>query len=376
MLVQSTAGSPPVSTLTAGLGINEGQYSLTGFGAGSYTIAPSKIGGQNGYVTSFDAGKIAQHVTGNTFLTGNQLVVADVSGNGLIQSFDAALIARYVVSLPGSGSSGTWKFSPVSRTYPSVNGNIVGEDYTAFLMGEVSGNWTNSGARPINGGSGPAKSTAVAAPSFVTPADNEVLIPISVQGAANKGLISYEFDLRYDPLVIQPVSNPVDLAGTVSSSLSAVANCEEPGVLRVAVYGPMPINGNGVLLNLRFTAIGAPGSVSPLTWERIMFNEGTPRSTATDGQVELSASVPNQAEISGRLVTSMGQGIANARVTLTDSVGQSRSSISNGFGIYRFSSLQLGQTYTISVASRRWTFTPMTVSVTGQMQSVDMIAGQ
>ena len=29
-------------------------------------------------------------------------------------------------------------------------------------------------------------------------------------------------------------------------------------------------------MNLKFTAIGAPGSVSPLTWERLLFNEGEP----------------------------------------------------------------------------------------------------
>ena len=114
-----------------------------------------------------------------------------------------------------------------------------------------------------------------------------VVIPVTVQGVANKGIISYEFDLRYDPSVIQPQADPVDVAGTVSRGLSVVTNAEEPGLLRVVVYGAMPIDENGVLLNLRFTAVGKPGSVSPLTWERIMFNEGEPRVTTADGQIEL-----------------------------------------------------------------------------------------
>ena len=107
-----------------------------------------------------------------------------------------------------------------------------------------------------------------------------------------------------------------------------------------------------------------------------MFNEGTPRSIATEGSVELSSAMPTQAEISGRLVTSMGQGISNARVTLTDSTGQTRSIRSNGFGFYRFGGLQVGQTYTINANSRSFAFTPLTVSVTAQTQNVDMIAGQ
>ena len=134
------------------------------------------------------------------------------------------------------------------------------------------------------------------APRLVTPADNEVVIPVSVQGAANKEIISYEFDLRYDPTVIQPQTDPVDLAGTVSRGLSVVANANEPGLLRVVVYGAYPMDGNGLLLNLRFIAVGAPGSISPLTFERIMFNEGEPRAIVSDGQVMLLAAIPNQAE--------------------------------------------------------------------------------
>ncbi len=94
--------------------------------------------------------------------------------------------------------------------------------------------------------------------------------------------------------MIQPKADPVDLQGTASRGLTAVANSAEPGVLRVVVYGPMPIDGNGVLLNLRFTAVGSPGSVSPLMWESMIFNEGDPGTFVTDGQVELLAA-PNQA---------------------------------------------------------------------------------
>ena len=286
----SGAGSVAVSTTT---GFPNGNYELTGFGSGSYTVTPSKTGGVNN-ISSFDAARVAQHVAGSNVLTGNQLIVADVSGNGTVSSFDAGQIARYVATVPGFGATGNWIFSPVNRSYASVTSNISSEDYTALLMGEVSGNWTNTGARLVGSrqravGSGPERSIAVYMPNLVASADKEVIIPVSVQGVANKGIISYEFDLRYDPSVLKPLSDPVDLAGTVSRGLTAVANPNEPGLLRVVVYGPMPIDGNGVLLNLKFTAVGAPGSVSPLTWERIMFNEGELTTMTTDGQVELSA---------------------------------------------------------------------------------------
>lgn len=284
-------------------GFPGGTYSLSGFGAGAYSVTPTKSGGSNGAVSSFDAARVAQHAAGPPLpqLTGNQLLVADVSNNGSITSFDAGMIAKFAAGPPyvppGIGLTGTWKFIPASRDYPSVTTDVTGEDYSALLMGEVSGNWTNTGAKLVGdgewedvgaAGSWLKRGISVTAPRLVIWTDNEVVVPLIVDGAAEKGIISYEFDLRYDPSVIQPKADPVDLAGTVSRGLSFAVNAEEAGFLRVVVYGPMPIDENGLLLNLRFTAVGTAGSSSMLTFERIMFNEGEPQVTASDGLIELS----------------------------------------------------------------------------------------
>ncbi len=289
-------GSPSVSTTTAPPGPNAGQYALSGFGSGAYTVIPSKTGAINGSITSFDAAKIAQHVAGIITLTGNQFLVADVSGNGTLSSFDAGQLARYVAAVPGSGSTGNWRFVPVNRPYPSVTTNISAEDYSALLMGEVSGNWTNTGARPIDSRrpilkGEPEENIAVYLPNIESSGGKEIIVPVNVQDVAERGAISYEFDLRYDPTVIQPHAEVAYVKGTVSRGLSVVTNVTEPGVLRVVVYGAMPIVDDGVLLNLRFTAVGAPGSVSPLSFERIMFNEDDRMTTVTDGQIQLSYGV-------------------------------------------------------------------------------------
>jgi len=301
-------GIPSATTVTGPPGPDEGIYRLDLFGSGPYTVTPSKVGGVNTAINSFDAARIAAHVSSISSLSGNQLAAADTSGNGLIQSFDAALIARFVTSIPGSGVVGTWRFftipnipfpvgsTPTSRTYSSITGDLTGEDYTAILMGEVSGNWLNTGARPSDNedphtaaedSSGPIRGLEVVLPSLVTPAMGEITIPVRVDHAAENGVVAYEFDLRYDPSVIQPMSDAVDTNATVSRALSVVANPSEPGLLRVAVYGALPIDGDGILLNLRFTAVGAPGAVSPLRWERILFNEGE-RTLATNGRIEIA----------------------------------------------------------------------------------------
>ena len=317
------AGSPTVMTTTDAPGATAGQYLLNGFGFGSYTVSLSKTTGQNS-ITSNDAARIAQHVANTgpgTFTNNNQKVTADVSGNGGISSNDAAKIAQVVAGLPLSppNLTGTWQFylppgptfpvgaSPTSRTYSSVTSNVIGDDYVGLLIGEVTGNWTPTAARPGGnqqlavgsgpetsvgswqdaGGSGPERGIDVKLPQMAASIEKEIVIPVNVQGAADKEIISYEFDLGYDATVIQPLANAVDVAGAASRWLSVVTNATEPGLLRVVVYGAMPIDENGVLLNLRFTAVGAAGSVSPLTFERIMFNEGEPRVTVADGKVEL-----------------------------------------------------------------------------------------
>ncbi len=293
-------GSPNTSTVTAVPGAAAGQYTLTGFGAGAYTVSPSKTTGQNG-ISSNDAARIAQHVASTVLLTNNsQKVSADVSNNGAISSFDAGQIATFVASGtgPGTGITGNWRFflppgpnfpvgaSPTSRTYASVSGNSTGENYVGILSGDVSGNWNNTGARPKT--HGPELPIAVNLPDMQAPAGKDLIVPVYVGNIANKEVISYEFDLRYDPNVLQPTADLVDVASTASRGLIAVFNSKESGLIRVVLYGPMPINDEGVLLNLRFTPVGTPGSVSPLTWERIMFNEGEPEVATIDGSVQLS----------------------------------------------------------------------------------------
>ncbi len=138
----SAVGSPDVSAITSAAGT----YTLGGFGSGAYTVTPTKVGGANG-ISSFDAGLIAKHVAGIQVLTGNQLIVADVSGNGTLSSFDAGQVARYTVGINGFGSSGNWIFVPATRFYPSVTSTIAGEDFIALLMGDVSGNWMPVGSK-------------------------------------------------------------------------------------------------------------------------------------------------------------------------------------------------------------------------------------
>ena len=60
--------------------------------------------------------------------------------------------------------------------------------------------------------------------------------------------------------------------------------------------------------------------------------------------------------VTGRVLESAGRGISQARVILTDSEGNIRNVSTNGFGYFQFESLKAGETFIVSVSSRRHTF--------------------
>ena len=303
----STGGAPnPAPVLTDAMG----NYTIYGFGPYGYTLTPSRSGSSlpdthGTSISAYDASITAQFVVQLIILSTEQQFVANVTGSVPIISNDSAFMARWAVGLPNTIYTGDWRFSPSSRTYASVT-NQTNQDYRAFLMGDVTGNWCDPTSIPVlpcnaNGTvigeqrsvGGPERATAVRVQNVVAPAGTDVVVPVNVSGAANKGITAYQFDLRYDPSVIQPTADAVTLAGTVSDGYSVVFNPYQPGLLRVAVYGVMPLSDAGTLFKFRFTAVGDPLRVSPLTIENFMFNEGGIRTNVVNGQVEISTAAAN-----------------------------------------------------------------------------------
>ena len=81
-------------------------------------------------------------------------------------------------------------------------------------------------------------------------------------------------------------------------------------------------------------------------------------------------------EVSGRVTSEDGRGLRNTIVTLTGPNGFVRQTTTSSFGFYQFPDIPPSQTYTVSVASRLFRFTPQTFQVNGNMQNVDFIGQQ
>jgi cytochrome c peroxidase len=107
---------------------------------------------------------------------------------------------------------------------------------------------------------------------------------------------------------------------------------------------------------------GAPGgfSVSPVM-QFTVFGSPTESSFIT---------------ISGSVFTPDGFGLRNATVVLTDPSGSQRRAVTSSFGIFSFDNVQANLTYTLSVSSRRYRFTPAIVTPTANLTNVNFVGLQ
>lgn len=356
-----------------------GAYSFGGFGPGSYVVTPTKSTDVYA-ITGFDSALIAQHVVFLITLNSIQLQAADVSGNNVVTGFDAALIAQWVVLIPNIGSTGTWKFIPPNRTYVEMAPDQTSEDYAAILMGEVSGNWV------------PPTSLAPLAPSEIkneapnvtinvtAPAVNKMVgssfaVPVTVSDTTGAGIISWQFDLLYNPAIITPQVSPIDTAGTLGSGFAVTVNALTPGLLKVVLFGSTPISGSGTLFNFKFTAVGSNGQTSPLTWQNFMFNEGNPSNVAANGSVRLIAGpTASGVSIDGRVVDTSGRPVRNALVTLTGDLSFQRVVRTNQFGYFAFTDIPVGAAYVISADSKQFAVPPRILSVSDNISGIELIA--
>ena len=75
--------------------------------------------------------------------------------------------------------------------------------------------------------------------------------------------------------------------------------------------------------------------------------------------------------ISGQVFGANGLGLRNATVSITDAAGNIRRVPTSSLGFYLIGNVDTGQTYSISVASRRYRFEPKTLNLSNELTNVD-----
>ena len=98
----------------------------------------------------------------------------------------------------------------------------------------------------------------------------------------------------------------------------------------------------------------------------------------TSGFWNFTPAAPTAAQvaISGRVRTADGRGIRNVLVSLTAPDGEIRTVQTSTFGFYRFDNIPVGETYIVSVAAKKYTFSQPTIvqTVLEELGELDFVA--
>ncbi len=267
-----------------------GAFSFPEVQTGTYTLTPGKED-QVTHITAYDASLILRASAGLLNLSANQRLAADVNNSGTVTALDASYVLQKSVGLlpghfPGAGRS--WLFLPDERSYPLLNGDLSNQDFTAILIGDVSGNWeapAGGGGASLQGGSlmGGAESSPVelTVPNVITEVGQSVTVPLQL--TRNDAQVhALDLKLSYDASQLTLESIEV---GSVANGMMFVANTDELGMIRVGMAGSNPLPDDGDLLVFSFQTTGSLTTPAPVLLDSAAVDEGAIAATVQSGYV-------------------------------------------------------------------------------------------
>ena len=293
---QNSAGVPDVLLTLTGDRVYTGQsdangaYTVSGAETDDYTLTPSKhvlseaegSDDVNG-ISAYDASLVLQHSAGLITLTGYAATAADVDKSGAITSMDAFYIlqkAVELITLPFPGAGVVWAFDPPSRSYTNLSSDQTGQDFTAVLLGDVSGNWSAGVGQTLAQAAGTASLTL---PNLYAEPGERITVTLDM-ALDQAQVYGADIVVSYDPTVVSAASVSADDA---AQDFMTASNLNPPGQVRVAMAGAQPITDDGRLLTLVFDVMGKLGDTSPLQITAAELNEGGVIAQRQDGSVSV-----------------------------------------------------------------------------------------
>lgn len=159
------------------------------------------------------------------------------------------------------------------------------------------------------------------------------------------------------------VAAPSSSTMTVTIDGTVVQTFTEPAAAE-AVYSLKTVN-------LSAFANGQPRMLS--------FNYSRPGGAAGSDSfllddVELTATVQQTfATVTGRVFTPTGSALRNASVAMISPEGVRTVATTSSFGVYTFSNVPAGRTYTMTVSTKRYRFTPRSLEINGNLTGIDFV---
>jgi hypothetical protein len=164
-------------------------------------------------------------------------------------------------------------------------------------------------------------------------------------------------------LRVASVTVPTNSTLTVSVDGSVVQTISEPAAAQ-ADY-------TQVSVDLSAFAGGGPRLLS-FNYSRPAGTTGSDSFMIDDVALSTSCGSPTVI-VSGRVFTPSGIALRNAIVSLIDAQNVRRTATTSSFGLYSFDNVRVGETYILSVGSKRFRFAPQILQINNSVANLNFV---
>lgn len=172
-----------------------------------------------------------------------------------------------------------------------------------------------------------------------------------------------------------PASPDITVQGNTNSrwSYNDAVNVQTTAGTPVAVQSSPGTNQGTIYSTL---VVNIPAGTTSVALRVIAFNNDANEIWNVDDVTLTGVLTPSAASVSigGRVLGANYRPINRALVYLTDQSGETKTAMTNAFGYYRFQDINVGQTYTLNVFSKRYLFDPQILTVNEEMENLNFLA--
>ena len=177
------------------------------------------------------------------------------------------------------------------------------------------------------------------------------------------------------------IANPLTYVDSAAASAETMGSTPALGTDNVICrdlaspcqYSPAP----GAIAQPPANFAGLAGQNARGNWTMCVADAAT-GDTGTFGSWTLTLAAPTAAGVSvgGRVLTTDGRGVRSTQVTISGPNGYSNTALSGPNGNFVFDDVEAGQTYVVSILSRRFTYQPRVVQVGDNIADLDFTPEQ
>ena len=126
----------------------------------------------------------------------------------------------------------------------------------------------------------------VTIPDIKTEQDSIILVPVLVSDLSGYKIISYQFHVIFDSLIIK--AKGVSVENTLTAPWgSAIANTDSAGKMIIGAFGVSELAAGDTLLKLVFEVIAEPGDSTLIILNDFKFNNNNPQAITDDGSLKI-----------------------------------------------------------------------------------------